>query len=79
MFPNVGIVLLELKKCFGDIRRWLIKERHIKRRNVSGGEIMKVLSTTKLDFIKINGFKGVPRNDWNGLSGASSRSNGTLN
>ena len=59
LFPNVGIVHLELNKWFGDIRRWLIKERHIKRRRFSGGEIMKVLPTTRLDFIKTKGFRGL--------------------
>ena len=63
LFPNVGIVLLELKKCFGDIKRLLIRERHIKRRSFNGGELMKALPTARLDFIKTKGFKGVSQND----------------
>ena len=70
---------MELKKYFGNIRRWMIRERHIKRRSFSGGEIMKVLPTIRLDFTKIKGFKGVSQNYWKRLSGALLKVNGTLN
>jgi len=70
LFPNGGSVLLELKKCFGNIRRWVIRERHIKRRSFGGGEIMKVLPTTGLSFVEAKCFEGVGRDEWSRLNGA---------